>query len=123
MTTTPDPRIAIMDGESALPRKNGELVFQTPWEGRAFGLAVAMNDRGLYHWNEFRDRLVARIAAGDATGDSTTYYERWLAALEALLLERGFVTHEELDHRTAEYASGQRDDDHDHDDHAHGHDH
>jgi nitrile hydratase accessory protein len=123
MTTTPDPRIAIMDGESALPRRNGELVFQTPWEGRAFGLAVAMNDRGLYHWNEFRARLVARVAAGDAAGDSATYYERWLAALETLLLERGFVTREELDHRTAEYASGERDDDHDHDDHAHGHDH
>jgi nitrile hydratase accessory protein len=115
MSTSPDPRIAIMDGESALPRKNGELVFQAPWEGRAFGLAVAMNDRGLYEWNAFRDNLVARIAHGDAASDSTTYYERWLAALEALLLERGFVTRAELDVRTAEYASGERDDDHDHD--------
>jgi nitrile hydratase accessory protein len=123
--TTPDPRIAIMDGESALPRKNGELVFQAPWEGRAFGLAVAMNDRGLYDWNAFRDHLVARIAAGDAAADPSTYYERWLAALESLLLERGFVTPEELDVRTAEYASGERDDDHDndHEHHDHGHDH
>jgi nitrile hydratase accessory protein len=115
MPTTPDARIAIMNGETALPRKNGELVFQAPWEGRAFGLAVALNDRKLYDWDEFRDRLVERIARGDAVGDPSTYYERWLGALEALLLDRGFVTRDELDARTASYASGERDDDHDHD--------
>ena len=115
MPTTPDARIAIMDGDAALPRKNGELVFQAPWEGRAFGLAVALSDRHLYDWDDFRDHLIARIALGDAASDSSAYYERWLAALEALLLERGFVTQQELDHRTAEYASGERDDDdHDH---------
>jgi nitrile hydratase accessory protein len=114
MSTTPDSRIAIMDGGAALPRKNGELVFAAPWEGRAFGLAVALNDRGLYDWDEFRDRLKANVVAGDTTGDPSTYYERWLAALVALLLDRGFVTRQELDARAAEFASGERDDDHDH---------
>jgi nitrile hydratase accessory protein len=116
MTTTADPRIAIMDGDAALPRKNGELVFAAPWEGRAFGLAVALNDRGLYDWDEFRDRLKANVAAGDASGDPSTYYERWLAALEALLLARGFVTRPELDDRIAELGSEEHDDDHEHDD-------
>lgn len=112
MATTPDARIATMDGEAALPRKNGELVFQAPWEGRAFGLAVALNDRKLYDWDDFREHLIARIAAGDAAGDASVYYERWLAALEALLLERGLVTRDEIESRTAEYATGERDDDH-----------
>ena len=110
-----DDRIGLMDGAAALPRKNGELVFEAPWEGRAFGVAVAMNDLGLYDWDAFRQRLVAEIGEADARGDQSTYYERWLAALESLVLERGFMAPEELRRRTAEYLSGEReDDDHDH---------
>ena len=97
-----DDRIGLMDGEAALPRKNGELVFQAPWEGRAFGVAVAMSDLGLYDWDAFRRRLVAEIGAADGRGDQSTYYERWVAALESLVLERGFVAPAELEHRTAE---------------------
>jgi nitrile hydratase accessory protein len=111
-----DDRVGQMDGTAALPRKNGELVFEAPWESRAFGLAVAMSDQEQYAWEEFRQRLIAEIGAADASGASSTYYERWLAAFEALLVERGLVSHEELEQRTAEYASGAReDDDHDHD--------
>ena len=120
----PDAEIGLMDGAAALPRKNGELVFEAPWEGRAFGVAVAMSDERHYVWDEFRRHLVAEIASGDACGAETTYYERWLAALEATLIERGLVTRDELEMRTAEYASGEREDhdhhhDHDHEGHHH----
>jgi nitrile hydratase accessory protein len=100
-----------MEGETALPRQNGELVFDAPWEGRAFGIAVALNEQAVYPWRSFRDALVERIAEDDAAARPTTYYERWLASLENLLLKQGLVTKEELDVRTAEYASGARDDD------------
>ena len=43
-----DQRIADMDAQIALPRQNGELVFQTPWEARAFGMAVALDENGAY---------------------------------------------------------------------------
>jgi nitrile hydratase accessory protein len=109
-------RIGDMDGPAALPRSNGELVFEAPWEGRIFGLAVALNDRRMYQWDDFRGRLIDEIAAADASGAESSYYERWLAAFEKLLLARGLVTQTELEERTAEYASGERDDeDHDHD--------
>jgi nitrile hydratase accessory protein len=111
-----DERVGQMDGPAALPRKNGELVFEAPWESRAFGLAVAMSDQDQYAWEDFRQRLIAEIGAADASGSSSSYYERWLAAFESLLVERGFVSRHELDQRTAEYASGARDDDN-HDDH------
>jgi nitrile hydratase accessory protein len=108
-----------MEGPEALPRKNGELVFDALWEGRAFGMAVALNDNNVYAWREFRDQLVERIAAGDARQDGSTYYERFLAALEQLALAKGLVSPQELDERTHEYATGLRndfeDDDHDHD--------
>jgi nitrile hydratase accessory protein len=110
MSVTPDRRIGQMDGSAALPRANGELVFTAPWEGRAFGVAVALSDQGRYSWRDFRDRLVAEIAAAEGAGIPSSYYERWLAALEKLVLARGLVTPADLDARTAEYLSGQRDD-------------
>ncbi|HEY3081968.1 MAG TPA: nitrile hydratase accessory protein [Chloroflexota bacterium] len=118
---TPDRDIGLMEGPAALPRRNGELVFEAPWEGRVFGLAVAMTDRRHYHWDDFRDRLVAEIAEGDAAGAASAYYERWLAAFESLLLARGLVTAAELEARTAACAA-EPEDDHDHDGHDHHHD-
>jgi nitrile hydratase accessory protein len=103
------------DSPAAVPRKNGELVFEAPWEGRIFGLAVALSDRRVYDWDDFRARLVSEI------GSQPTYYESWLTAFEKLLIARGLVSVAELDTRTAEYASGERDDD-DHEDHDHDHD-
>lgn len=111
MAETQDQGAADMSGDAALPRKNGELVFEAPWEGRAFGLAVAMNEDGLYEWRDFRDHLATEIADADARGTGATYYERWVASLETLVMEKGFVSKKELNKRTAEYESGERDDD------------
>jgi nitrile hydratase accessory protein len=111
MTTGLDRRVGAMDGPAALPRKNGELVFAAPWEGRVFGMAVALHDRQEYGWDDFRAQLITEIATAEARGASSSYYECWLASFETLLVGRGLVTREELDARTAEYASGARDDD------------
>jgi|SRR5215467_1567381 len=100
-----DRSIAYLDGDAALPRKNGELVFEAPWEGRAFGLAVVLSEKGEYEWNEFRTRLVDQIGSG-AGGQ---YYESWLAALESLLLARGVVTAPEIEKRANEYIALERD--------------
>ena len=48
MTSKPDPEVTQMEGVEALPRKNGELTFDALWEGRVFGMAVALNDQGVY---------------------------------------------------------------------------
>ncbi len=111
MNTATNRRVANMSGDAALPRKNGELVFEAPWEGRAFGIAVAMNENGLYEWGEFRDRLVAELGTAHQGHGSSGYYKQWLSSLEKLIIAKGFTTSEELDARTAEYASGQRDED------------
>jgi nitrile hydratase accessory protein len=109
----PDPRIASMDEQLALPRKNGELVFAAPWEARAFGIAVVLNEAGLYPWRDFSQGLAAETATADQHGVPTPYYERWLETLTKLAIARGLVRPEELEIRTAEYASSI------HDEHAH----
>ena len=104
-----DSEISDMQGALALPRSNGELVFAAPWEGRAFGIAVALNEGGVYAWGDFQRRLADEIAAAPPDTAASAYYERWLAAMERLLLDCGMVTREELDARTAAYESGELD--------------
>ncbi|MGH2360061.1 MAG: nitrile hydratase accessory protein [bacterium] len=100
------------EGQVAPPRRNGELVFQEPWEGRAFGLAVTLRDQGLFSWNAFRDRLVAAIAEADcraADVNRPQYYENWLTALERLLVTEGILTMAEIQARARQFANGERD--------------
>jgi nitrile hydratase accessory protein len=107
---TPERLAGELGGPIAPPRKNGELVFAAPWQGRAFGLAVALNEDGAYAWDDFRERLIGEIAAAEARGeDGAAYYERWLAAFERLLTERGLVTPDELEERTYQFEFGERD--------------
>lgn len=100
-----------VEARAGLPRSNGELVFEAPWESRAFGIAVALEAQGRYAWRAFVDELTAEIAQADAAGDDSTYYQRWLASLERLLLKEGLITPEELEERTEEFASGLHDED------------
>ena len=100
----PDPHITAMHEQAALPRKNGELVFEAPWEARAFGLAVALNEAGVYPWRDFSQGLAAATAALEQQGASASYYERWLETLEKLAVAKGLVTLDELDACTAAYA-------------------
>jgi len=104
-----DREIANMQGATALPRKNGELIFSEPWEGRVFAMAIALHDEGTFPWEEFRHRLMAEVSSADCKSDpAPDYYELWLAAFEQLLLKKGIMTREEFKRRKAEFASGAR---------------
>jgi nitrile hydratase accessory protein len=85
------PEVSTMGGAEALPRDNGELVFDAPWEGRALAMAIGVVQSLGLPWDEFRSRLVAEIAAQPGR----PYYESWLSALERLLRERGVLAGEE----------------------------
>jgi nitrile hydratase accessory protein len=99
-----------MAGAAALPRRNGELVFDAPWQGRAFGMAVALHDQGAFGWEEFRRALIAEIASAEARGGRFEYYEAWLSALEGVLAGRALVRAEEVEETTFQFEFGERDD-------------
>jgi nitrile hydratase accessory protein len=105
-----DRVVAAMAGQAALPRKNGELVFDEPWQGRVFGMAVALHEQGLYDWDEFRRVLIAQVQAAEARPGPFVYYEVWLATFEGLLADKGVVTREELEETTYQFEFGERDD-------------
>jgi nitrile hydratase accessory protein len=100
---------ADVTGPEVPPRRNGEFVFDAPWEGRAFGIGVAMAQRGSYSFADLRDRLIRAIASWETTHGcddaSWSYYERWLCALEQLLSAE--VSAAEIDHRMRELAERQ----------------
>lgn len=68
-------------------------------------MAVAMESRGTYKWEDFRSRLIEQIALGDRQDPPSDYYQQWFAALEQLALAMGLVTSEELDRRAGEIGS------------------
>ena len=110
-----------VEGPAAPPRSNGELVFAAPWESRAFGVAVALSERDAFEWERFRQELIAEIGAWERKhgehDHGWSYYERWLASLEQLLLADGVLDAEEIEARMAEL------EEHDEHDHDHDHDH
>lgn len=97
--------IADMEGTAALPRQSGELVFQDPWEGEVFAMAVALCEQGLYSWGEFRDYLISELAAAEQKEvpeeQWPSYYECWLAAFESLLVQKNILTTKKIEARAA----------------------
>jgi uncharacterized membrane-anchored protein len=68
--------------ELDLPRRNGELVFDAPWQATVFGLAAAVVDQAFGGDREpFRRQLVQALAADP----DRPYWESWTVALEALV--------------------------------------
>jgi nitrile hydratase accessory protein len=82
---------------------SGGVTFAEPWEARAFGLAVALATSGHFAWEEFRQRLIAEVAAADAGASAgippAKYYECWLVALEKTVTAMGIAEATEIDRR------------------------
>lgn len=76
---------AVQDGlaERSLPRDNGALVFDAPWQGRALAMAVSTVERTGREWDDFRRHLIACIDEQPAR----PYWESWVAALERFVHE------------------------------------
>ncbi|HEY0792531.1 MAG TPA: nitrile hydratase accessory protein [Chthoniobacterales bacterium] len=91
-------------GQGAPPRSNGELCFRRDWEGRAFGMAIALSKKGHFEWEEFRQELITAIAAWEealSKDDSGwDYYQRWFLALEKVVVDSQLVSREEVEGRT-----------------------
>jgi nitrile hydratase accessory protein len=90
----------------APPRNNGELLFRRAWEGRAFGMAIALSKNGHYEWEDFRGELILSIAEWeDNHGNSDPewdYYRQWLLALGRQLIKASLLSQQELHNRTLE---------------------
>jgi nitrile hydratase beta subunit len=82
-----------MDGFGPVVRERDEPAFHAEWERRMYALASLAMRAGQINIDEFR-HAIERIPPARYLASS--YYERWLAAAETLLVERGIVTRAEL---------------------------
>ena len=90
----------------ALPRDDAGPVFRAPWEAQAFAMTLELHRRGVFTWPEWAGTLaeeIARAKAHDAWDDGSHYYERWLAALEALVARKQVVGTADLSRRVDEW--------------------
>ncbi|MBB3064960.1 nitrile hydratase subunit beta [Limibacillus halophilus] len=82
-----------MQGFGAIPIEENEPVFHSEWEAKAMAITVAMGAWG--RWNIDASRH-ARERLAPQEYLNLTYYERWIAALADLMVDRGLVTVSEL---------------------------
>lgn len=76
-----------------------EPVFKEPWQARAFALACALQQQGVFSRTEWAENLGRTISKAQQEGDQDlgdTYYQHWLNCLEELTVAKGLATPEEL---------------------------
>jgi hypothetical protein len=69
------------------------------WERLADAITVVLDKKGLKTTDEHRR---AQESLDPKLYKSLSYYERWTAATEMLLVEKGILTREEIDEKAAE---------------------
>jgi hypothetical protein len=87
-------------GHGRLTVEYDEPVYHQAWEGRVYGMMRGLLRAGLFNLDEFRH---AQERLPPAQYLESSYYERWLAALELLVRETGAkVPQEALPEREVE---------------------
>jgi hypothetical protein len=69
------------------------------WERLVDAINMALGMKGLQTTDEHR-RAIESLSPEQYT--KLSYYERWIAATEMLLIEKGVLTREEINERSAE---------------------
>lgn len=108
----------------APPMENGEVIFEAPWQGRCFGMAVSLVEQGHFTWADVQRLLIEVIgewdvahpeaAADRAQSADYAYFELFSEALTRLLLARGLIDAPELLAREQALAALPHDHDHQH---------
>lgn len=94
---TPASREAL-SSIASIPRDVDGPVFPTPWAARAFAIAVALNERGVFTWSEWSETLGPKVAVStqENAADPEAYWKAWLAALEDILSRKEVTTNSDL---------------------------
>jgi nitrile hydratase accessory protein len=102
-----------LEGVAAHPRKNGEPIFDAPWQSRAFGMVASLYEQDIFAWEEFKQRLIDHIAADEAPDRQTDdgagrYYEHWMSAFYDLVIDKQLLAPWEIEERESEFRTGKR---------------
>lgn len=76
-----------------------DRAFAEPWQVRAFALALALSERGLFSLRDFQAALIGRIISSEKSQcifGTADYYTRWIEAMEDLLGQKGMLPSDRL---------------------------
>jgi nitrile hydratase accessory protein len=99
MHNSADSRQQALDALAAVPGPERSRTFAEPWEAEAFAIAVALQRRGVFAWDEWAACLGRQIRQAQAAGDpdtGNTYYRHWLAAIERIVQDKGITNQQTL---------------------------
>jgi nitrile hydratase accessory protein len=101
-----EPSASISSLKTTLSQHHDEPVFAEAWQARAFALALKLSERGHFtqsEWTMALARQLRHVADLGEPDDGSHYYEHWLAALEALLIEKEMTSRASLATRKEEW--------------------
>ncbi|TWP47525.1 nitrile hydratase subunit beta [Lentzea tibetensis] len=81
------------DGFGPIVEEPDEPPFHSDWEAHVFAMNRALVAGGVYNLDEFRDAV--EQLPGYLT---SSYYENWFNAMCALLVRKGVLSADEVDH-------------------------
>lgn len=84
-----------------------DIVFNNPWEAKAFALVVHLYQQGHFTWPEWAEQLGREIKAAGAEDDGSRYYLLWLAVAEKLVADKALCPRAELSERKAALEAAQ----------------
>jgi nitrile hydratase accessory protein len=70
--------------------------FEEPWQAQVFAMAVLLDQRGLFGWEEWTTALGVEIVAGAGEPGHANYFGDWLSALEKLLFAKNVANEGEI---------------------------
>ena len=77
-----------MHGMGPIHHEQNEPVFHEQWEGRAYGLSIAMDSFGKWTLDALRHQIELIPPADHLR---VRYYEKWIEALIELMIKAGLV--------------------------------
>lgn len=93
-----------MQSFGPIVREDPEPYFHEPWEERVFGLFFGCFAGGHFNVDMLRHEIEKMTPQAYL---STSYYEHWLHAIEALLIANGTLTHAQIAQRMTELKGAQ----------------
>lgn len=80
-------------GHGPVTQEVNEPIFHDDWERRTFSFFAGLAAAGCFNVDEFRHAIERMVPYEYFKG---SYYEHWLHAFETLMVEKGYITEDEL---------------------------
>lgn len=98
-----DAAKSALEAIASIPRECGEAVFAEPWEARAFAMAVALNERGIFTWSEWAELFSQNLKTNETLAEPVSYYRVWMASLEKITEQKGLTSEHARQRREQEW--------------------